>query len=274
MKNLIVLLLIMIVATACYSQKNLLDRPNEAAPALEDYLYLVKAAGGTTSDRNTTKQQFQQNLFDSLGVVRAVIALQQIEIDDNTDSIVSNEARITANESQIITNGVNISSNSIDIIALQSDVSDLEDSIVNNEARIEALETAGGGTGGDSIFMFIFGAGASNPGDTALFTTSTIPGSFKNTSSDTIYITAIDGILQGTTPSVDVDVLWNTTFSSGSATHLNNTPPTFTSTNTGDTDTSFDNFKIPPGYRCWCKFPTITTKPTYLEVTMTGYYKR
>lgn len=119
MKKTIIILAMVIMAAACYSQNNAMDYTNEAAPALEDYLYLIK--GGTT-DRNTSKLQFQQNLFDSLGVVRGVIALQQIEVDNNNDSIVGNEARIEANEMQIATNGTNISGNSISIGLIETDV--------------------------------------------------------------------------------------------------------------------------------------------------------
>ena len=93
MKRVILFLLMVLIVSACYSQ-NTMDHANEPAPALGDYLYLVK--GGTT-DRNTSKQQFQQNLFDSLVDVRAAMIIQQGEIDDNNDSIVSNEAGIADN---------------------------------------------------------------------------------------------------------------------------------------------------------------------------------
>lgn len=301
-----------VLTTACYCQNNVMNYPVKAAPELDDWLYLIN---GGTADARTSKLQFQQNLFDSLADVRAVIALQQIEIDNNTlgvtvnageiedfndtttalridinantGNISDNSDSITDHRSDIATNGVNISGNSIDIVDLQSDVSDNTDSIVSNEVRIanntdsiisnelriEALETAGV-PASDSIFVFVFGAGGSNPGDTVLFTTSTIYGSFKNTSSGSIFITSLDGIQQGTTPSVDVDILWNTTFSTSGATHLNTVPPTFTSTNAGDTDTSFDNFEIPSGDRCWLKTTVVTAKPTYMEITMTGYYEQ
>ena len=123
----------------------------------------------------------------------------------------------------------------------------------------------------DTIPLFVFGGGGANAGDTSVFTTSTIYGSFYNGESDTLVITEMNAILQGTTPSVAIDIMWNTTFSSGGATHLNTTPPTVTNTSTFFSDVSFNNEKIPPGVRVWCKTTVVTTRPTYMEVTLLGH---
>jgi len=103
------------------------------------------------------------------------------------------------------------------------------------------------------------------------FNTSFIYGSFYNGGSDTLVITEMRSVLQGTTPSVAVDIEWHATFASGSATGLNTTPPTITSITTGDSDTSFDNSQIPPGVFVWIKTPTVTTEPTFMSVTLLGY---
>jgi hypothetical protein len=98
-------------------------------------------------------------------------------------------------------------------------------------------------------------------------------GSFYNGGSDTLVVTEMRAVLQGTTPSVTVDVQWHATFNSGSATDLNTTAPTITSTTTGDSDTTFDNSEIPPGVWVWMETPTINTAATYISVTLCGYRK-
>jgi len=98
-------------------------------------------------------------------------------------------------------------------------------------------------------------------------------GSFYNGGSDTLVVTEMRAVLQGSSPSVTVDVQWHATFNSGSATDLNTTAPTITSTTTGDSDTSFDNSQIPPGVWVWMETPTINTAATYISVTLCGYRK-
>lgn len=103
------------------------------------------------------------------------------------------------------------------------------------------------------------------------FNTSFIYGSFYNNGSDTLVVTEMIACLQGTTPSLTVDIEWHATLGSGSATGLNTTPPTITSITTGDSDTTFDNAQIPPGVFVWLKTPTVTTEPTFMTVTLLGY---
>jgi hypothetical protein len=105
------------------------------------------------------------------------------------------------------------------------------------------------------------------------FNTSFIYGSFYQNGSDTLVVTEMMACLQGTTPSLTVDIEWHATLGSGSATGLNTTPPTITSVTTGDSDTTFDNAEIPPGVFVWLKTPTVTTAPTFMTVTLLGYRK-
>jgi hypothetical protein len=105
------------------------------------------------------------------------------------------------------------------------------------------------------------------------FNTSFIYGSFYQGGSDTLVVTEMMACLQGTTPSLTVDIEWHATLGSGSATGLNTTPPTITSVTTGDSDTTFDNAEIPPGVFVWLKTPTVTTAPTFMTVTLLGYRK-
>jgi len=99
-----------------------------------------------------------------------------------------------------------------------------------------------------------FGAGSGAAGDTSAFSTSAYYGSFYNSPTDTIVVTAIDkAILVG---SVSDTLFYNSTFSTSGATAI------------------AVGTKIPPGNYVFSRTPAITTKPTYLSITLIGYRKR
>lgn len=134
----------------------------------------------------------------------------------------------------------------------------------------------------DTIPIFIFGAGAGNDADSNAFTTSSKYGVFKNTGSDTIVVTELRVFTSAGkgNDTLSVDVMWNDTLSSTVATHLNTTAlavgrisGTITARTVGQSDTSFNNTKIPPGYIVWCATPTIVAgrKPEMLIVQISGY---
>lgn len=103
------------------------------------------------------------------------------------------------------------------------------------------------------------------------FSTSIIYGSFYNNGSDSLLVTEMAVSCLGTTVSFTVDIEWHATLNSGSATGLNDTPPTITDESGAIvSDTSFDNAVIPPGVQVWLKTPTVGTAPTYLFVTLLG----
>lgn len=104
-------------------------------------------------------------------------------------------------------------------------------------------------------------------------TAGDIIGAFYNDGTDTIFWMQMIAVLVGTSPSVAVDIEWHATFNSGSATHLNTTPPTITSTTVGDEDTSFNNPWTPPNRWIWCTISTVTTAPTAVYVTLLGYHR-
>lgn len=158
-------------------------------------------------------------------------------------------------------------------------ISPTEDSYLNNaESNLQAQLNAKQDTAdaflvdttcwllADTVVLAAFSAVDS-------FNTSFIYGSFYNNGSDTLVVTEMMACLQGTTPSLTVDIEWHATLGSGSATGLNSTPPTITSVTTGNSDTSFDNSEIPPGVFVWLKTPTVTTAPTFMTVTLLGYRK-
>jgi hypothetical protein len=126
--------------------------------------------------------------------------------------------------------------------------------------------------------LFIFGTGSGVISDTALFNNNRLAGSFINSTSDTLVVTGLNGVLRaGTgTETIVANIRWHATFLSGSAVSLNTTGLTITDVEgTGTADTSFDNNNIPPGARVWCILSGASSgnKPTYMELTMTGYHR-
>jgi hypothetical protein len=126
----------------------------------------------------------------------------------------------------------------------------------------------------DTIPLFVFGGGGGNAGDTAVFTTSSIYGSFYNAGSDTLNITELRVIMLGdVTDTLSVDILWDVNLNDSTPTELNTNPLPVNSFTTGDTDTSFATAKIPPGVWVWCETPGVVAgrKPTYFNAQISGY---
>jgi len=119
----------------------------------------------------------------------------------------------------------------------------------------------------------VFGAGSGADGDTTAFTTSAIYGSFYN-DADTIVVTSMRSVLQGTSPDVTYKVWYNDSLNvEAGATALVTAGNQVTNTTTGTNVTSFDVTKIPPGVWVWVKTSTVATKPKYFSLTLNGYRK-
>ena len=127
----------------------------------------------------------------------------------------------------------------------------------------------------DTISLASFGAGSGVSGDTAAFSTSSLYGSFYNSGSDTLIITAMQIGLQGTSPSIAATVWVNDTLAAtAGGFQLVTGGTTATNIYIGTNVTSFTNTKIPPNVWVWVQTPTVTTKPTYFTLTLIGYKKR
>lgn len=119
----------------------------------------------------------------------------------------------------------------------------------------------------------VFGAGSGADSDTTAFTTSAIYGSFYN-DADTIVVTSMRSVLQGTSPDVAYKVWYNDSLNvEAGATALVTAGSQVTNTTTGTNVTSFDVTKIPPGVWVWVKTSTVATKPKYFSLTVNGYRK-
>ncbi len=127
----------------------------------------------------------------------------------------------------------------------------------------------------DTVALFTFGAGAGNAGDTAAFSTSSLYGSFYVGPTDTLVVTKMVVVMQGTNDTLSVRVQWNDSLNVA-GTKLVNTPSPVNNNYTGNSITTFDNYKIPPGNFVWCDSPTVVSgrKPKYLSVTLIGYKSR
>jgi hypothetical protein len=126
----------------------------------------------------------------------------------------------------------------------------------------------------DTIPLMVFGGGGGQAGDTAVFSTSTIYGSFYNAGSDSLKITELRVIMLGdATDTLSVDILWDVNLNDGTPTELNADPLPVNSFTTGDTDTAFGTAKIPPGVWVWCETPGVVAgrKPTYFNAQISGY---
>jgi hypothetical protein len=129
----------------------------------------------------------------------------------------------------------------------------------------------------DTVVLVVWSVGYADVGDTVYFSTEYIYGSFYNKGGDTLIITSVQSVVQGTGATCTYDIMWNDSLiiTGNAATHLISTPPTANSTTLGAEVTSFTNARIPPNVHVFMKTPTITSglKPTHLSVTMSGYRK-
>lgn len=119
----------------------------------------------------------------------------------------------------------------------------------------------------------VFGAGSGADADTTAFTTSAIYGSFYN-DADTIVVTSMRGVLQGSSPNITYQVWYNDSLNvEAGGTKLVTAGNALTNTTTGTNVTSFDVTKIPPGNWVWVKTGTVAVKPKYFSLTINGYRK-
>lgn len=127
----------------------------------------------------------------------------------------------------------------------------------------------------DTTALYTFGAGAGNAGDTAAISTTSIYGSVFLTGSDTIIVTKVCIVMQGTSDTLTLNIEWNDSLNVP-GTKLTASAMPANNNFTGNTITSFSNNKIPPNNYIWCKSPAVIAgrKPTYLSVTIIGYKKK
>ena len=134
----------------------------------------------------------------------------------------------------------------------------------------------------DTTTLVTLSAGARFQADTALFTDSTLYGSFYLDGNDTLVITGLKAVMNGgTSDTLGIQVYYNDTInvigtSMFTATLPINSTTVGTSPDADDWTGGAAPFKIPPGNWVWLKSPTVVAgrKPYYLSVSIIGYKKR
>lgn len=234
--------------------------------------YVNNVTSAIQTQFNATKTRID-SIVTVLADTANIETLLQIDFDTDTLADLS-EVRLKLNIADSLTKYVTPSqlSDSIDA-AVGVIISDVRDEIADslNVLRPTVRLLA------DTIPIFVFGAGGANDGDTVVFTTSTIYGSFFNIGSDTLVITQLKCIMLGEAgDTLGVDINWSDTLQAVVPTELNTTPHPFGYTSSGkvgSTDTSFNNTKIPPNKWIWCDTPFISAghKPKYFNAQISGY---
>lgn len=129
----------------------------------------------------------------------------------------------------------------------------------------------------DTTALFTFGAGSGASGDTTAFSTSALYGSFYNAGSDSLIITSINAVMQGSNDTLKISVCFSDTLKAVSPSYvLNSYSINNNSVGKNATSGDFTTAKIPPGKHVYCLSPYVLAgrKPTYLSVTVIGYKKR
>lgn len=127
----------------------------------------------------------------------------------------------------------------------------------------------------DTSTHITFALGSGQTADTAVFAANAKCGSWKNNSSDTLAVASLWGIIDSALvdASVTVQISWADTLNAAIPTNLNSSPFTIDNEAVGNTDTSFANFKIPPGaiVKGTVGAVTLGAKPCYLQFQIDCY---
>ena len=110
-----------------------------------------------------------------------------------------------------------------------------------------------------------------NDGDTAAFTLNNVIWGAKWEGDHSFVITKVTGVVYGTTPDIDVALLYDTNFRDGTPTEVFSSDLTVTSTTTGDEATISGNNTIAPGTWIWLRVDEATAKPKQLIINIYGY---
>jgi len=123
----------------------------------------------------------------------------------------------------------------------------------------------------DTTLYFAPCIGVGNDGDTAAFTLNNVIWGAKWEGDHSFVITKVTGVVYGTTPDIDVALLYDTNFRDDTPTEVFSSDLTVTSTTTGDEATISGNNTIAPGTWIWLRVDEATAKPKQLIINIYGY---
>lgn len=145
---------------------------------------------------------------------------------------------------------------------IQDQFDDIEDAI---------NDTVVGLTAADTILYFAPVIGAGNAGDTTLFSYGDVIWACKWDGSYDLVITKVTGVVYGTTPDIDVALLYDVNFRDATPTTVFSSDLTITSTTTGNDATISANDTITPGTWIWVRIDQCTAQPTQCIINVYGY---
>lgn len=202
-----------------------------------------------------------KTIISPIGLVKADVGLSNV---DNTSDATKNSSTSTLTNKTI--SGSNNTLSNIPESAVTNLTTDLNNKLSGGNSSLATLQA-------DIIPLLSFGYGAGLASDTSACDVNSIYGSAYISGSNNLNITSINFIVQGSSPSVVVTLYYGPTLNSG-GTQIITSGTTVTNTTTGQNVTAISNAVIPSGNYVWCKTTTVTTKPTYLSVTIAGYKTR
>lgn len=124
----------------------------------------------------------------------------------------------------------------------------------------------------DRVLVFAPVIGVGNAGDTAAFTLNNVIWGAKWEGSNSLVITKVTGVVYGTTPDIDVDLLYDANFRDSTPTEVFSSDLTITSTTTGsNASINTSNDTIASGSWLWLRIDQATAKPTQCIINIYGY---
>lgn len=124
----------------------------------------------------------------------------------------------------------------------------------------------------DISLYFAPSIGVGNAGDTIAFTLNNVIWGAKWEGSNSLVITKVTAVVAGTTPDIDLALLYDANFKDGTPTEVFSADLTVTSTTTGNNATiNASNDTIASGTWLWLRVDQATAKPTQCIINIYGY---
>lgn len=123
----------------------------------------------------------------------------------------------------------------------------------------------------DTIPLYGGIIGTGHDADTVAFSVGDVIWGQKIDGSHNIVLTKVSAVAVGTSPDVDIALLYDANYKDATPTTVLTADLTVTSTTAGDDATSFSNATIEPGNWLWIRVDEATSQPTQLVISIFGY---
>jgi hypothetical protein len=125
----------------------------------------------------------------------------------------------------------------------------------------------------DTTLYFAPVIGVGNAGDTAAFTLNNVIWGAKWGGSHSLVITKVTAVVAGTSPDIDLALLYDVNYKDGTPTEVFSSDLTVTSTTTGNDATISANDTIDPGEWIWLRVDQVTAKAIQCIINIYGHLK-